>query len=38
MLAGCEEKKEAEEEEVGAFSAFVGCNRRWGLVILVKSD
>lgn len=37
MLVGCEEKKE-KEEVVGAFSAFVGCNWRWGLVILVKND
>lgn len=37
MLVGCEEKKE-EVVVVGAFSAFVGCNWRWGLVILVKND
>lgn len=37
MLVGCEEKKE-KEEVVGAFSAFVGCNWRRGLVILVEND
>lgn len=38
MLVGCEQKKGEEEEMVGAFSAFGGCDWRWGLVILVKND